>query len=147
MLDEIKIKSTVIEPISKELLEYHAHLKEAVIKSQEAFEKQLSYISAGSLSVSMAFIKNVVGELKQSKYEGFLIAGWSLMGITLLINLLSHVFTSNCHNKTIEEIGERKYSYTTALCRHNDIKKLNYVSIGTLIFGIASVLIFITLNI
>ncbi|MCW3074270.1 MAG: hypothetical protein JWP69_1339 [Flaviaesturariibacter sp.] len=129
------------------LIEYQSHLKELVNKSQESFEKQLSYISAGSLSISMGFIKNVVGELSKSKYEGFIIGSWSLMGVTLLINLLSHVFTSNCHNKTIEEIGDGQYDYINALCRHNDIKKLNYVSIATLILGIAFLLIFISLNI
>jgi hypothetical protein len=123
------------------------NLKELVTKSQESFEKQLSYISAGSLSVSMAFIKNVVGELNKSRYQGFLIIGWSLMGMTLLINLLSHVFTSNCHNKTIEEISDGRYDYTVALCRHINIKRFNYSSIGTLISGISSLLLFISLNI
>lgn len=133
--------------ISKELLDYQLHLKELVTKSQESFEKQLSYISAGSLSVSMAFIKNVVGELSKTKAEAFLIGGWSLMGLTLLINLLSHVIASNCHNKTIGEINDGQYKYEVALCRLNNIKKLNYASIVTIITGIASILIFISLNI
>jgi hypothetical protein len=142
-----QIKSLKEESIGQQLLDYQLHLKELVTKSQESFEKQLSYISAGSLSVSMAFIKNVVGELNKSSYESFLILGWSLMGITLLINLLSHVYTSNCHNKTIEEIREGRYDYTIALCRHKNIKRFNYSSIATLISGITSLLLFISLNI
>ena len=143
---EIKIQESA-NIISQELLDYRLHLKELVTKSQESFEKQLSYISAGALSVSMAFIKNVVGELNKTKSEELLILGWALMGVTLLINLLSHIFTSNCHNKTIAEIGDGKYNYENALCRHNNIKNLNYVSIATLVLGITLLLIFITLNI
>lgn len=143
-----KPKEVKIAPaISPELIAYQTHLKEIVVKSQEAFEKQLSYISAGSLSISIAFIKDVVGDLSKTQEEGILLLSWSLMGFTLLLNLLSHVFTSNCHNKTIGEIGQGKYNYKTVLCRHNNIKKLNYVSIVSLIMGIASLLYFISLNI
>ena len=63
-----------------EMKAFCTHLKEVVLKSQDSFEKQLSYISAGSLSISMAFIKNVVGDLSNTIYEGFLIASWGLMG-------------------------------------------------------------------
>lgn len=139
--------STIDEKDVSPLLDYQVHLKELVNKSQEAFEKQLSYISAGSLSISIVFMKNVVGDLKVASCEGLLILAWALMGITLLINLMSHIFTSNCHNKTIEEIDDNKYSYVDALCRHNNIKKLNYFSVFTLIGGIAFLLIFIGLNI
>jgi hypothetical protein len=140
-------QSAGLPPIPPHLIEYQNHLKEMVVKSQETFEKQLSYISSGSLSVSIAFIKNVVGELNKSKHEGFLIAAWSLMGVTLLLNLLSQIFTSNCHNKTIDEISYRAYNYADALCRYNNIKKLNYISVGALILGIGLLLLFISLNI
>ncbi|HEV7333143.1 MAG TPA: hypothetical protein VGN63_19060 [Flavisolibacter sp.] len=135
------------KPVSAELSAYRTHLRELVNKSQESFEKQLSYISAGSLSISIGFIKNVVGDLKQASNEGFLILAWGLMGVTLLINLMSHIFTSNCHNKTIGEIDDECYDYTQALCRHNNIKKLNYISVATLILGITFLLVFISLNI
>lgn len=137
----------VNQNVSQEILTYQTHLKELVNKSQESFEKQLSYLSTGTLTVSLAFIKDVVGELSKTRFEGFLIVAWSLMGLTLLINLLSHVFTSNCHNKTIEEINDRKYDYSKAICRFNNIKKLNYLSISTLILGIVFLLIFVSINI
>jgi len=133
--------------MDEKLISYKGHLEEIVIKSQDSFEKQLSYISAGSLSVSMAFIKNVVGDLKDTRNEVLLLMAWGLMGVTLLINLLSHVYTSNCHNKTISEINDGKYDHYKALCRHNNIKRWNYVSIGTLILGINLLLLFIHYNI
>lgn len=143
-----KVKVITVSPvIGKELAEYQSHLKELVVKSQDSFEKLLTYISAGSLSISIAFIKEVVGNLNQTHHEGILVLSWGLMGFTLLLNLLSHVFTSNCHNKTIAEISDGKYNYTETLCRHNNIKKMNFVSIGSLILGITSLLVFISLNI
>lgn len=147
MAEENKTQDPAGPAIRPELLNFQTHLKELVLKSQESFEKQLIYISAGALSISIGFIKNVVGDLDKTSAEGLLITAWALMGLTLLLNLLSHVFTSNCHNKTIEEISEGKYDYKKALCRHNDIKKLNYSSIGTLIIGIILLLTFISINI
>jgi hypothetical protein len=130
-----------------EITNYQTHLKELINKSQEAFEKQLVYISAGSFTVSLAFIKDVVGDLTKTSNEGYLITAWCLMGITLLINLLSHIFTSNFHNSTIAEIGEGKYDYYKAIKRFQRIKNMNYFSIISLILGFIALVVFISINI
>jgi hypothetical protein len=129
------------------LADYQKHLKELVNKSQESFEKQLTYLSAGSLTISMAFIKDVVGDLTKTTHHGLLMTAWSFMGATLLINLLSHVYTSNCHNNTISDISDGKYDFDTAMKRFTNIKLVNYLSIATLILGFFFLLFFIFNNI
>lgn len=113
----------------------------------DRFEKQLSYISAGALGVSMAFIKDIVGSLKLTHNTGLLLAGWIAMGLTLIANLLSQVYANYCHAETIGEIDEKCYDSAIATKRRAKIQYINYFSIGTLIIGIGLLLLFIQKNI
>ena len=132
---------------SEILKEYKSELIKLIEKSQDAFEKQLSYISAGSLGISMAFIKNVVGDISSTHSKWVLIVGWILLGVTLLLNLLSHIVAFSNHSKTLDEINLGSYSQIKAIKRNNRLKVLNLWSIISLIAGILLVIIFVALNI
>ena len=132
---------------SEALVKYRDELAGLVSRSNEIFEKQLSYISAGAIAVSMAFVKEVTGDLHATQHKYLLVTGWLLLVVTLLVNLLSHIWTKNKHNKTIKEIDVNHYSQQKALRRLKQIDGINLFTIITLILGIVSVLVFMVLNI
>lgn len=135
------------QKLSKPLKKYRNELVGLVTRSNEIFEKQLAYISAGAIGVSMAFVKDVTGDLEDSRFKLLLVVGWLLLVITLLVNLASHIWAKNKHNKTIAEIDGGNYSRANALKRLEQIDQINSLTIATLILGIISIVMFMTLNI
>jgi hypothetical protein len=90
---------------------YKEELTKVLDKSQDTFEKQLSYISAGALAISMTFIKDVV-KFDNAEDKQLIIVGWVLLVLTLLVNFISHLISSNFINKAIDEINLDKYDDT-----------------------------------
>jgi hypothetical protein len=131
----------------KKIEEYREHLIKAMEGNTDRFEKQLSYISAGSLGISMAFIKDIVGSLNATVQTGLLISGWIAMGITLITNLISQVYANHCHSETVSEIDNECYEGQLANKRWEKIQYMNYFSITTLVLGISLLLLFIYKNI
>jgi hypothetical protein len=131
----------------KELEDYRSHLAKVMEGNSDRFEKQLSYISAGSLGISMAFIKDIVGSLQSTAGTNFLLYGWICMGVTLLINLVSQVYANYCHAETIGEIDDKCFDTIIANNRRNKIQYMNYFSMLTLFAGIGLLLYFISKNI
>lgn len=116
-------------------------------KSQDSFEKQLSYISSGALVLSVGFMKDIIpNAISTSKLKILLGIGWVLLIATLLLNLVSHMIASKYANKTIEEIRGKKYEPDLIIMRNKIIIGLNWCSIGTLILGILMITIFIIKN-
>ncbi|MFN0081998.1 MAG: hypothetical protein ACKVOM_05720 [Ferruginibacter sp.] len=129
------------------LKKYHDELRNLIDKSNDSFEKQLNYISAGSLGLSMVIIEKIVKDLSLTKFNSILIFSWAFLGLTLISNLLSHVYSSKAHSKTYKEIGEGKYDYLNAVKRNKIIGNWNLISIALLLLGIILQILFITLNI
>lgn len=129
------------------LKEYVTELKTTIQKSHDSFERQLNYISAGALGLSILFIEKVVKDISSTQCKWLLKISWGLFTLTLISNLLSHVFTSTKHNKTLVEIYSDKYEPQKAIARNREIRFWNIVSVTFLICGIISQIIFISLNI
>src|SRR4030095_14368739 len=129
------------------LREFGNELKIAIQKSHDAFEKQLNYISAGALGLSILFIEKVVKDISLTQCNWILKLSWALFAATLISNLLSHIFTSTKHNKTLADIYSDKYDPTVAVKRNRDIKVWNICSVILLFAGIITQIIFISLNI
>lgn len=129
------------------LKEFSSELKSIIQKSHESFEKQLNYISAGALGISMLFVEKVVKDINQSHCTWLLIFAWAFFALTLISNLVSHIYTSNVHNKTLEEIYVENYDSEKAIRRNENIKYWNIISISLLSLGLISQIIFVTLNI
>jgi hypothetical protein len=129
------------------LKEYREELRNLVHKAGDAFEKQINYISAGALGLSMLFVEKVVKDVSQSRLNCLLIFAWILFSLTLLSNLLSHVFTTKIHNKTISDINDGNYDYVKTVLRNSQVMNWNYVSIAFLILGIVLHIIFVAVNI
>jgi hypothetical protein len=115
-------------------------------KSQDSFEKQLSFVSAGALALSVAFIKDIVQPFKDSAYKGLLGWGWGLLVLTLLLNCISHQSAARNANKTIKEINEGKYDPEKPTKRNRGVVRLNLLTIITMIIGIGLIMSYIIFN-
>ena len=129
------------------LQDFRNNNQEILKQSQDDFEKQLSFISAGTLGVSMFFIEKVVKDLTNANCKWILIVSWSLLGFTLIINLLSHYLAINFNYKNIEEIDADNYNYLNSSRRNKIIKSVNIATLITLISGIICLIVFTSINI
>jgi len=129
------------------LKDFSKSLESIINKSTDDFEKQLSFISAGALALSITFMDKLVVNLSQSSCRWLLVTGWALLAFTLILNLISHLISAHLHNKTLKEIQENDDSYyAKAHKRNKRISFVNYISIITLILGLFSIIIFSSLN-
>lgn len=123
-------------------------LKDLFHKSQDTFEKQLSYISAGALALSVGFIKDIVHPIKDSTYKWMLLAGWGLLISTLLLNLVSHMVAGKFAKRGARETREFEKLYDPEKInrRANWIEGINWTTIVMLAGGIILIILYITFN-
>lgn len=115
-------------------------------KSEDDFEKYLTFISAGALGLSITFIEKLV-PLENATNVWFLISGWIFLAITLLVNLFSHIFSALMIDKSNEDLdndGEAIHDLITK--RNKKIDLINYATLFTLMIGIASIILFTSKN-
>jgi hypothetical protein len=130
-----------------QLAEFKSDLRKAMDKSQESFEKQLSFISAGALGLSMVFIEKIVRDVMHSLCRPLLIMSWLFLAATFILNLISHIVAIKLHYKTIADINLKKYDQEKASSRVNTISWMNLVSVLFLLVGVALLIIFVTINV
>jgi hypothetical protein len=135
----IRRKNNRLEEYEKELVELHT-------KSYDNYDKKLSYLSASSIGVSMVFLKDIVGNVDEIKIRGLLLIAWTLLTLTLVLNLFSHTFTAKRHNATLSEIRSNNYRRENAENRNKQIRYFNIVINVLFGFGIGSLVIFVIIN-
>jgi hypothetical protein len=133
--------------MNKTLRDFRKNNEETLQKSQDDFEKQLSFISAGTLGLSMFLIDKVVKDITIAHYKWSLIVSWSLLGLTLIINLFSHFLAIRFNYMNIEEIDCSQYDDLKSIKRNTIIKFINICTLSTLILGIVFLILFMSLNI
>jgi len=115
-------------------------------KADDDFEKNITYISAGTLVLSLTFIEKIV-VISQTEFLWTLIVSWILLAITLLVNLISHQLSSIYHEKTIDELNlDRRIQAIKINRRNKCISCLNWSTIISLIFGIVFLILFCSIN-
>ena len=128
--------------------EYRLSLLEEKGKSDDDFEKYITFIASGGLGLTLTFINNI-SPLKESICIWTIVFGWFSLALTLFLNLLSHYISSSNNAKTIQEIDD-DLSYEKFLenidNRNKVVSGLNITSIITLGLGILFILIFTTIN-
>lgn len=140
-----------------------SYVQEFVAKSDESFNKNVIYLAAGALGLSMAFIKDIAPPGK-SDYLAFLVIGWLLLTFTLLLNLISFWLVSKWgyhigirltefHELKTETEEEKKIHRemlegirTIVDGQNKASRNINLASILTLILGLAFLLSFIVPN-
>lgn len=133
--------------IETEWNEFRNSVYETKSKSQDDFEKYINLMASGGLTITTAFFDKIV-DVKKAEIIWLIILGWILLIITLLTNLISHHLSIKYSQKTINEINDKEYDnvFVNVKKRNKKIKKLNLISIGTLITGIIVIITFVTLN-
>lgn len=116
-------------------------------KSEDDFDKNITYISAGALALSLTLIDKVV-DVSNSICKWCLIVSWSLFTASLLLNLVSHYVSSLFHDKTIEDVDNKSPCLMENFNRRNKIiRTINIVNILLLIGGVIFVVIYSSVNI
>jgi uncharacterized integral membrane protein len=132
--------------ITDKHLEDLARIKE---KSEDDYEKNIIYIAAGTLVLSLTFLEKVVN-LKESNAVWFLILSWILLSITLLGNLVSHQLSSMYHERCrllYADAGNDTKEADGKVKKYNrNILKLNWGTTITLFLGILLLVIFCSIN-
>ncbi len=128
--------------------EYRKSILEEKSKSDDDFEKYITFIASGSLGLTLTFIDKI-SPLDKSIFKWVIVLGWFSLGITLFINLLSHYISSINNTKTVQDVDDNiPYDELTNNIdkRNKIISNLNLTSIILLGFGILCILIFTTIN-
>ena len=133
---------------SAQIKAFGEELKTLFHKSQDTFEKQLSYISAGALALSVGFIKDIVSPIKSSSYKWMLITGWGLLIFTLLLNLVSHMLAVIYAKKGAKETEDidNAYDPTKIDKRARCLIYINWITVSTLASGIILIVLYIIFN-
>lgn len=128
--------------------EYRLSLLEEKGKSDDDFEKYITFIASGGLGLTLTFINNI-SPLKESICIWIVILGWFSLATTLFVNLLSHYISSANNTKAVQDIDDN-LSYEEIVSnidnRNIVVSRLNLSSIIALGFGILCILIFTALN-
>lgn len=117
------------------------------------FEKKITQISAGALALSISFIDKIV-DLAYAQDFWILIIGWFLLVSTLSINLISILISRKLNMKSLndyDKISDKELTENQLKSiikkRNNIITNLDFVQLGTLLFGIIFVVLFSSINI
>jgi len=115
-------------------------------KSYGFYERNITYIAAGTLVLSLTFIEKIV-ELNKSYVIWTLIVCWSILALTLLVNLLSHQISCLFHDKTINDFDNKDPEISRKIkSRNKIIGMMNWVATFGLIIGIIFLIIFCSIN-
>jgi len=118
-------------------------------KGEDDYEKNIIYIAAGTLILSLTFLEKVVN-LKESNAVWYLIWSWVFLSITLLSNLVSHqlssLYTERCRILYAECGEDRSHPEKKLKTYVKRISVLNWSATATLFLGIALLVIFCSIN-
>ncbi len=115
-------------------------------KGDDDYEKNITYISAGTLVLSLTFIEKIVN-LNTSKFVWTLIISWLLLALTLLVNLISHQLSSFYHEKTIWDFDANDPKLESKITKRNKIiRRINWGTTFSLTIGILFLILFCSKN-
>jgi hypothetical protein len=113
-------------------------------KSDDDYEKNVTFISSGTLLLSITFIEKIIS-INKSNAIWTLILSWIFLCLTLVVNLFSHQLSSWYHEKSIDEYD---YDITNKIVKERN-KEIRYINWGTtfsLILGMIFLIIFCSIN-
>jgi hypothetical protein len=123
-------------------------IQDAISDSQNDFEKNLVYLSAGALTLSMGFIEKII-PFNKAVNKWLLITSWVLLASTLLLNLASHLISVRNSTKAREEMDsgmEYNKLVERISCRNKLMRAINWISYFLFALGVLCVVIFCSIN-
>ena len=116
--------------------------------SEDDFEKNLIYITSGTLVLSMTFIEKIA-PLENAKGVLALVIGWVFLTVSLLINLISHrISAQNSRNRTAElDRGDDWVEINKRIDNDNyKLDRINDWTVGSMILGIFALVVYCSIN-
>lgn len=123
-------------------------INEAINDSQNHFEKNLVYLSAGSLALSIGFVEKFAQQ-KAAYCNWLIIISWFFLAATLLLNLASHLISVENSSKAREESDKDLPDdelYTNITKRNNTMRKINWTTFFLFALGVATSVIYCSIN-
>jgi hypothetical protein len=131
--------------------EYRSHLVESRRQSYEQFDKAIFVLSGGGLTVSLAFLKDLI-PLQIAEFKPLLACAWALFTFSLILTLLSFICSRRAIDlqlKIADDFFVKKDK--SAMNRKNPFSKvteyLNYSAAGSFLIGLISLLSFVYINV
>ena len=110
------------------------------------FEKQLTFIASGALGISVIFIEKIV-DLEHSVCNSFLILGWVFFGLSLVLNMSSHLLTILFCSKSAQEYVKGDSSHNDKVEKRNKTTMIiNLITAFFLLLGLSGIIIFLSIN-
>lgn len=132
--------------------EYRQALYIQKAKSDDLFEKAITFITSGALGLTLTFHDKIV-PVEGAIYVIIIAIGWALLVATLFINLFSHYKSSKSIDDSIDEIDkimeyEIGYSvfHQNLNNRNKNIDNLNKTSMVLLGAGLLLIIIYVSIN-
>jgi len=132
--------------------EYRDLLYQQKSKSDDHFEKAITFITSGALGLTLTFHDKIV-PFSNSICVYIIAIGWTLLVATLFINLYSHYQSSKSTDETIDDVDDvidYKLTYNgfrkKVNKRNTVINQLNKASIYLLGAGLISIIIYVSIN-
>jgi len=129
----------------EEVGKYRLQVEHMRDMSAKLFEKQLIYVTAGTIAASVFIMDRFLNGVQRGIW--LILISWGLLGATILINLLSHFFAGYLYNKIIGDLINRRFDSTKADNRVNKIMFFNIISLISYFIGIAFFAFYLTINI
>lgn len=126
-------------------------VQEAIEKTEQLFEQKITYISAGTLVISVTFIDTII-PLVDAKSTICLKTGWLILVMTLLLNLTSQMISKYYLKKTLTELDKANTSehfngtHPKIDQRNKIIDGINWITLILMIIGISFIVIFTSIN-
>jgi len=132
--------------------EYRQALYIQKSKSDDHFEKAVTFITSGALGLTLTFHDKIV-PAENATYVILIAIGWTLLVATLFVNLISHYQSSKSTDDSIDEIDRiMDYKITYSIFHNNlnnrnkRIDNLNKASIFLLGSGLLLIIIYVSIN-
>lgn len=132
---------------------YQQDLHKRLSKSEDLFEKTISFIASGALALTITFHNSIVSSAKPTCII-FIGIGWSLLISTLFLNLLSHYNSAKSIRKSIGEVDDiidGKMTFNDLVAnvtkRNKVISYMNVICIILLGVGLLSIMTYVLMNI
>lgn len=119
-------------------------LNKAYLESSSQFDKQVLFIASGALSISLAFIKDII-KLDVATNKVLLLLAWIFFGAVILICILSHYTSLKAINYRIENLYQKKDNISKLFDWWT--KAFNILMMLFLATGLILLFIFIGINI
>lgn len=134
----------------KVYLEERAKLIQSQAEETHKFDKAILTLAAGAFGFSLAFIKEIVPNIRGGTFI-WLLTSWALFGLSLLSTMISFLVSQTACRKQIEIMEKEFFHQKEQKAPKNKAagwtSNLNIASIAAFILGVILLIIFVAVNV